>query len=161
MENTGGSWKLLCQGAVGPVAHRLLVVDLLPQPVDHLGGRPLYLVPLLLVVHRVEHRHDPVLEEAVVLVGRQQVANAVDAPASQVEPLEREVAQVRGAQALDEVLRRTCEETRLVGRLERKKELKMARFDSESHLSGQFSEVSHVLMNRFSAPSPLRCLRPW
>mmetsp|Transcript_127444 Transcript_127444/g.318199 ORF Transcript_127444/g.318199 Transcript_127444/m.318199 type:complete len:217 (+) Transcript_127444:381-1031(+) len=89
---------------VSPIAHGLLVVDLLPEPVDHAGGRPAHAVAVLLVVHLIEDGADPILEKAVVVVRRQQVADAVDAAPPQPEALERKVAEVCRRQTLDEVL---------------------------------------------------------
>lgn len=62
---------------VGPVVHRVLVVDLLAQAVDHRRRGPACAVGDLLVGHGVQDGVDPILEQAVVLVGHQQVAQAV------------------------------------------------------------------------------------
>ena len=93
----------------GPVVDRLLVVDLLAQTVDHLARRPVHgfvrlLALLLLGQHGVEDGQHPVLEGAVVVVGHDEVADAVEALCAQAGAGGGEVAQIGGPQALDEVL---------------------------------------------------------
>ena len=92
-----------------PVVDGPLVVDLLAQAVDDLARRPVQrlvrlLAGLLLGEHLVEQRHDPVLKGAVVAVGHDEVADAVHALLAQAGAGRREGAQVRGRQALDQVL---------------------------------------------------------
>lgn len=93
----------------GPVVDRVLVVDLLAQAVDHLAWRPVHrlvrlLALLLLGQHGVEDGQHPVLEGAVVVVGHDEVADAVQALCTQAGAGRGELAQVGRAQTLDEVL---------------------------------------------------------
>lgn len=59
---------------------------------------------VLLVVHPVQLRREPVLEAAVVVVGDQEVADPVDAAAPKVPARKRKVPHVGRLEALDEVL---------------------------------------------------------
>ena len=61
-----------------PVVNGALVLDLLSQPLDHLRGGPNDPILLLLPHHLVEDGHDPILELAIVVVGDEEVANAID-----------------------------------------------------------------------------------
>lgn len=74
---------------------------------DDFRGRPARLLLLLLIGHLLEDRHHPVLELAVVIIGDQEVASAVDSLGAQVAALELEVSHKGGRQALDEVLLNT------------------------------------------------------
>lgn len=89
---------------VGPVVHRVLVVDLLAEAVDHGGGSPAGAVGHLLVGHGVQDGVHPVFKEAVILVGHNEVAEPVDALSAQLSAVQLEVAHVSGSQALDKVL---------------------------------------------------------
>ena len=53
--------------------------------------------------HPVQDGRQPVLKHAVVVVGNQEVADAVDTLAAQLTSRQGELAQVRGSQTLDEV----------------------------------------------------------
>lgn len=91
-----------------PVIHRPLVIDLLAQPMNHLARRPAKLGVgparrLLLGKHRVEDGHDPVLEGAVVGVGHDEVADAVEALGAQRGAGGAEGGEVGRAEAFDEV----------------------------------------------------------
>lgn len=91
-----------------PVIHRPLVVDLPPQPVNDLARRPAKLGVrpprrLLLGEHRVEDRHHPVLEGAVVGVGHDEIADAVEALGAQRGAGGVEGGEVGRAEALDQV----------------------------------------------------------
>ena len=86
-----------------PVIHALLVVDLQTEPVDDLTRGPHHALRVLLLLHNVQHGHDPVLELAVVVVGHQQVADAVEALLTKFGTLEREIPEVGWRQTLDEV----------------------------------------------------------
>lgn len=91
-----------------PVVHRPLVVDLLAQPVNHLARRPAELGVgparrLLLGEHRVEDRHHPVLEGAVVGVGHDEVADAVEALGAQGGAGGVEGGEVGRPEAFDQV----------------------------------------------------------
>lgn len=94
---------------IGPVVDRTLVVDLLAEAMDDLGGRPVDLLigtlaGLLLLQHFVEDGHDPVLKGAVVGVGDDQVTDAVEALAAEVGTGRAERADVGVAETLDEIL---------------------------------------------------------
>mmetsp|Transcript_96514 Transcript_96514/g.268227 ORF Transcript_96514/g.268227 Transcript_96514/m.268227 type:complete len:213 (+) Transcript_96514:422-1060(+) len=65
--------------SVRPITHRLRVVDLLAEAMDHLRRCPCDMIPFLLVVHPVEHSTYPILEEAIIVIRREEVANPVDA----------------------------------------------------------------------------------
>ena len=58
----------------------------------------------LLLKHVVEDRHDPVFEVAVVVVGDDEVASAVQTLQTEVTTIQIEFADVELAHALDEVL---------------------------------------------------------
>lgn len=74
---------------VGPVIDGALVIDFLAETVDNFGRRPVDLVlgslaGFLLLEHFVENRDNPVFESAVVGVGDDQVADAVQALFAQI-----------------------------------------------------------------------------
>ena len=83
-----------------PIVNGALVLDLLSQPLDHLGGRPHDPLFLLLAHHPVEDGHDPVLELAVVVVGDEEVAYAIDSFLAEALPAEGKVSEVGWCQAL-------------------------------------------------------------
>ena len=94
---------------VGPVVDGALVVDLLAEAADDAGRGPdeLVLGPaagLLLLEHGVEDGHDPVLKGAVVLVGHDEVADAVEALEAEALAVGAEGGHVGVAEALDKVL---------------------------------------------------------
>ena len=89
---------------VRPVVDRALVVDLLAQAADERAGRPDLARRGLLRKHGVEDGHEPVLELAVVIVGDDEVPDAVHAALAEVRAVEVEVCEVGRAEALDEVL---------------------------------------------------------
>lgn len=88
---------------VRPVVDGVLVVDGLAKTIDDTAGSPARALAHLLVSHLLQHRHHEVLELAIVIVGDEQVAQAVDTLFAQVAALQLEVAQIRVSQALDEV----------------------------------------------------------
>lgn len=68
---------------VRPVIDGAFIVDLLPEAVDHLGGRPVNLVVgtlagFLLLEHLIQDGHNPILEGAVVGIGDDEVADTVE-----------------------------------------------------------------------------------
>ena len=79
---------------VRPVIHRLLVVDLLPQPPYEGARRPDRALLALFPKHVVHYRHEPVLELAVVVVWDYEVTDAVHAASTQVGTVKIEVSEV-------------------------------------------------------------------
>jgi len=65
------------------------MIDLMAQAFDDLGGRPLGIGRVLLELHLVEDGQDPVFELAVVLVGHDEVTNAVESQGSPLFALDR------------------------------------------------------------------------
>ena len=63
----------------------------------------MYLLSLLLE-HPVQNGGEPVFKHAVVVVGHQEVADAVNPLAAQLSPWQVKFTKIRGAKALDEVL---------------------------------------------------------
>lgn len=98
---------------VRPIVHALLVIYLLAQAMDDLAGGPVNGVfrglpgapgGLLLGEQSVKNGHDPVLKETVVIVGDDEVADAVQALGAQCGAWRRKGAHVCWGEALDEVL---------------------------------------------------------
>lgn len=90
--------------AGGPVQHGGLVVDALAEQLDERARRPHDGAALLLLERVVQQRHDPILEFAVVLIGHEQVADAVQTALAQVGAVEAEGTDAGGTQTLDEIL---------------------------------------------------------
>ncbi|KAG5458967.1 MAG: hypothetical protein BJ554DRAFT_719, partial [Olpidium bornovanus] len=90
---------------VRPVINRLLVSNFLSQAPDDLRRRPQRLLrAVLLGEHAIQDGHDPVFEPAVVVVGDEQVAYAVQSLAPELRSWQLKVAKVGGAKALYDVL---------------------------------------------------------
>ena len=87
-----------------PVVHRFFIVYLLPQPPYDRAWRPHLASRLLLLEHLVQDRDQPVLELAVVVVGDDEVADAVHASATEICAIEIKVGEVGLSQAFDKVL---------------------------------------------------------
>lgn len=89
---------------ISPVVHRFLIVNFFPQAVDESTGRPDLASLLLFGKHGIENGHEPVLEFAIVVVGDDEVPDAVHATAAEVSTVHIEVGEVSLAKALDEIL---------------------------------------------------------
>ena len=92
-----------CIHFICPVVYRFLIIDLFAKPVDKCARGPNLTRLVLLLEHLVEDGHEPVLELAVVIVGHNQVPDAVHAAAPQVRTVHVEVSEVCLTQAFDEV----------------------------------------------------------
>lgn len=90
--------------SVSPIIHRFLIVDLLSQAVDHSARCPHLTRSLLLLQHGIQNGIHPILEFAVIVVGHNEVSDAIYTSVSKIRPTQVEVAQVGFAEALDKVL---------------------------------------------------------
>mmetsp|Transcript_9402 Transcript_9402/g.24335 ORF Transcript_9402/g.24335 Transcript_9402/m.24335 type:complete len:310 (+) Transcript_9402:40-969(+) len=86
-----------------PVVDGVLVCDALAHLCDHLRWCPICPVRFLLCEHLIQHWHHPLLKEAVVAVGHEQVADAVDALTAQLGTAQGKIANVMMCEALHEV----------------------------------------------------------
>ena len=89
---------------VSPIIHRFLIVDFFPQTADHRARCPHFTRSLLLLQHGIQNGIHPVLEFAVVVVGNDEVPDAVHTSAPKICPTQVEVSQVSFAKALNKVL---------------------------------------------------------
>ena len=92
---------------VGPVVDRVLIVDFLTETINKGGRSPDRLVVLLLLPHGLKDGHDPSLEVHIVVVGDQEVSNAVHTLETKLATIKIEVAHVVMAEALHEILLNT------------------------------------------------------
>ena len=93
-----------CIHFVCPVVYRFFIIDFFAQPMNERARRPHLPARLLLRKHRVENRHEPVLELAVVVVRYNEVTDAVHTPFTEGSTIESKVGEVCLSKALDKVL---------------------------------------------------------
>ena len=99
------NWQIArCIHFVCPVVHRLLVINLFSQSPDKGAGRPNFAGLLLFGKHLVQYGHEPIFEFAVVVVGDDEVADAIHASATEICAIEIKVGEVGLSQAFDKVL---------------------------------------------------------
>ena len=110
-------WPRASNHFVRPVVYRFFVIDLFPESPDERTWRPDDSCILLLGKHLVQQRHEPVLELAVVIVGHDQVSDAIHASPTKIRSVHIEIGEVRLAEAFYEVLfnpSRCCDKRRNV-----------------------------------------------
>ena len=89
---------------VSPIIYRFLIVDLLAHTVNHRARCPHFTRSLLFLQHGIQNGIHPILEFAVIVVGHDEVSDAVHTSVSKIRPTQVKVTQVGFAEALDKVL---------------------------------------------------------
>lgn len=104
--SSGGATRLalLETHLPGPVVHATLVVDFFTESCDDLARTPsLFQIVSLFLSHALQDRHDPIFKLAIVVIGNDQVSNAVHAPFPKRRAIKCKVAEVGVAEAFDEI----------------------------------------------------------
>ena len=97
-------WPGASNHFVCPVVHGFLVIDLFSKSSNERTWCPDDPRIVLLDKHLVEQRHEPVLEFAIVVVGYDQVPDAIHTSLTKVRSVHIEVCEICLAEAFNEVL---------------------------------------------------------
>ena len=100
----GKMWLGASSHFVRPVVHRFFVVDLFAESPNERTWCPDDPCVFLLDEHLVQQMNEPVLEFAIVVIGYNQVPNAVHASPTKIRSVQVEVGEICLAETFYEVL---------------------------------------------------------